>query len=184
MLNKLSKKDVINYSTIFAIVLVILSSFDHSFNMKVLISFFLMSIVIYWLTDDIYISLALSFIITFVYYITNNKMYENFENDKKEMKVDEIIKELSNISETMKKDDETEEKKKEITEDDINILDDDDKTPTEDNEYMESAKAQRETFRLINTIKQLDDTVKTLAPTLKQGASIIEKFKKLNLIVE
>ncbi len=190
MLNKLNRKDIINYSIAFAIFLVFLSSFDHSFNIKVLISFFLMSIIVYWLTNDIYKSVILSFIITFIYYTTNNNSYENFENQ--DLKVDDIVKELTNISETIKKDDEKDDEKDEkndenlskndITEDDLELFDDDDKTPTENNQYIESAKAQRETHRLINTIKQLQDTVEHLAPTLKQGATIIDKFKKLNLI--
>lgn len=185
--SKLNRKDIINYSMFFAIFLVILSTFDHSFNIKILINFFLLSIIIFWLTNDIYRSISIAFIITFIYYMTNNGMYETFDN--KDLKVDDIVKELTNISKTINKDnDDTEDdknNKEEITEDDINLLnDDDDKTPNESNKYMESAKAQRETFRLINTIKQLDDTVKHLAPTLKQGANIIEKFKKLNLIVD
>ena len=47
---------------------------------------------------------------------------------------------------------------------------------------MTPAKAQRETFRLIDTMKQLDDTMKSLAPTLKQCQGILERFKKLDLI--
>jgi hypothetical protein len=196
-LNKFNRKDIINYSIIFSIFLVLLSSFDHSFNIKVLISFFLLSIIIYWLTNNIYKSVAISFIVTFIYYITNNTSYENFENQ--DLKVDDIVKELTNISDTINKDNNEDEdnedkdnektyenldqeEKKEITEDDIELFDDDDKTPTESNKYIESAKAQRETHRLINTIKQLQDTVEHLAPTLKQGATIINKFKKLNLI--
>lgn len=187
--SKLNRKDIINYSMFFAVFLVILSTFDHSFNIKILINFFLLSIIIFWLTNNIYRSISISFIITFIYYITNNGMYETFDN--KDLNVNDIVKELTNISKNIHKDNEetedTKDDKKEITEDDINLLnddDDDDKTPNESNKYMESAKAQRETFRLINTIKQLDDTVKNLAPTLKQGANIIEKFKKLNLIVD
>lgn len=187
--SKLNRKDIINYSMFFAVFLVILSTFDHSFNIKILINFFLLSIIIFWLTNNIYRSMSISFIITFIYYITNNGMYETFDN--KDLNVNDIVKELTNISKNIHNNNEDTEDakddKKEITEDDINLLnddDDDDKTPNESNKYMESAKAQRETFRLINTIKQLDDTVKNLAPTLKQGANIIEKFKKLNLIVD
>ena len=41
------------------------------------------------------------------------------------------------------------------------------------------AVAQRETFRLINTVKQLDSTIKNLAPTLKQGKKILEAYEKI-----
>lgn len=41
------------------------------------------------------------------------------------------------------------------------------------------ASAQRETFRLIKTVEQLDTTIKELAPTLKSGKKIIEAYQKL-----
>lgn len=41
------------------------------------------------------------------------------------------------------------------------------------------AGAQRETFRLINTVEQLQNTIKELAPTLKSGRKIIEAYEKL-----
>jgi hypothetical protein len=41
--------------------------------------------------------------------------------------------------------------------------------------------AQRETFRLINTVKELDTTLKALSPALTQGKNVIDMMKKLNL---
>ena len=67
----------------------------------------------------------------------------------------------------------------------FNDIDDNDAPSLDsDNEFIKSTKAQKETFRLINTIKQLNHTVNNLAPALKQGANIIDKFKKLNLIAD
>jgi hypothetical protein len=43
------------------------------------------------------------------------------------------------------------------------------------------AEAQRETFRLIDTVKQLDDTIKALGPTLSQGQKIMNMFDKIKL---
>lgn len=42
------------------------------------------------------------------------------------------------------------------------------------------AGAQRETFRLINTVEQLQSTIKELAPTLNSGRKIIEAYEKLS----
>ncbi len=193
----LSKQDIISYSIFAAIVLVILSTFANNFNLRVIVSFFLMVIIIFWLTNDIYKAICVAFIITLVFYVTQNDVSEGFEN--KEIKVDEIVKELTDLSQKAaeEKPDEDEDKdstplnsvplnkKEEIQDDDVNLLEDEEKhenTPDLNNKYIESAKAQRETFRLINTIKQLDETVKNLAPTLKEGAGIIEKFRKLNLV--
>ena len=52
---------------------------------------------------------------------------------------------------------------------------------TSGNTYMTSSDAQKETFRLINTVKELDKTLKAISPTLTQGKNIIDMMKKLNL---
>ena len=43
------------------------------------------------------------------------------------------------------------------------------------------AEAQRETYRLIDTVKQLDSTLKALGPTLTQGKEIINMFDKIKM---
>jgi len=154
-----------NNSIIIAIILIILLTIIQNYEIKILVTFFLMAIIVFWITKNIYKSIIVSFMINLIFYLYNcRKMYEGFEQ-KEDIDVNKLLKELSG-----KKDDD-------ITEDDV------DKVPTKDNEYMKkSAAAQRETFRLIDTIKQLQDTVENLTPALKQGAGIIEQFKKLNLV--
>lgn len=206
---KFTKKDIIYYTIIATVILILLSTFIHHTDLKFLVIFFLMSIIIFWLINDFYKSILISFVITVILYLTSNTNMIDVEGFDSDIKVDEIVKELTDLSKTAnqlnertddkqsitvtkinddknnkidkKTDDKTDDKtSEEITEEDISLLNDD--TPSDKNKYMESAKAQRETFRLINTIKQLDDTVKHLAPTLKQGADIIDRFKKLKLI--
>lgn len=190
---KLNKKNIINYSIFLAIFLIILSTIIDSFNFKILINFFLMYIIIFWLTKDVYKSGLISFTITTIYYMTNVEYYENFEN--KDLNVEKLVKELSNISNTINTDDDVENNNDNADNiddnadniDDIKFDDiDDNDAPSldSDNEFIKSTKAQKETFRLINTIKQLNHTVNNLAPALKQGANIIDKFKKLNLIAD
>ena len=41
--------------------------------------------------------------------------------------------------------------------------------------------AQKETYRLIDTVKQLKDATESMAPILKEGKGIMEAFKKLNI---
>jgi len=186
---KLNKKNIINYSIFLAIFLIILSTIIDSFNFKILINFFLMYIIIFWLTKDVYKSGLISFTITTIYYMTNVEYYENFES--KDLNVEKLVKELSNISNTINTDDV--ENDAENNDDNADNIDDikfddidDNDAPSldSDNEFIKSTKAQKETFRLINTIKQLNHTVNNLAPALKQGANIIDKFKKLNLIAD
>ena len=55
------------------------------------------------------------------------------------------------------------------------------KSTSDDHTKLGAAGAQRETFRLINTVNELDKTLKALSPTLNQGKNIIEMMKKLNL---
>lgn len=50
-----------------------------------------------------------------------------------------------------------------------------------DKKNLTPAEAQRETFRLIDTVKQLDDTIKALGPTLTQGKQIMNMFDKIKL---
>ena len=123
-------------------------------------------------------------------------IYEGFD-------VEELAKELEDIAKTGKDPSSlvqtVSEEGNKIMEDDLNLLDDDaeeeeaeegaNKIVSEEEEesvqkYMSKmtpAKAQRETFRLINTMKQLEDTLKGMEPVLKRGANVIDKMKKLNL---
>ncbi len=61
---------------------------------------------------------------------------------------------------------------------------------TENNDDYDSNKnpddftphqAQKETFRLINTVNQLNKTITNLAPTIKQGRELLNMFDKLKL---
>lgn len=170
---------------IIVVILILLSTIVKNNIMRILVSFFLMTFISFCLTKDIYKSIGLSFFLSLIYYLTSPDIQEGFENE--EINVNSLVKELTNLAsknEEVNKEvnQDVKNSDKEITEEDTNLLEQDDNAPSEGNKYMESAKAQRETFRLINTIKQLDETVNSLAPTLKQGADIIEKFKKLNLI--
>ena len=50
-----------------------------------------------------------------------------------------------------------------------------------DKKNLSPAEAQRETFHLIDTVKQLDETIKALGPTLTQGKQIMNMFDKIKL---
>lgn len=43
------------------------------------------------------------------------------------------------------------------------------------------AKAQKETFQMIDTVKQLRDVIESLGPTLTQGKEVLKMYEKLNI---
>ena len=158
-------------------------------------SFLILTLIIYWMTRDYYLSIGISFILVLILYVSTVKtpFYEGFD-------VEELAKELEDVAQTgkdpsqiidkMKEIDENKEDK--ITDDDLGLFDEENEekiiqkeNKTEDyKKYMSTmtpVKAQRETFRLINTMKQLEDTLKGMEPVLKRGANVIEKMKALNL---
>ena len=47
--------------------------------------------------------------------------------------------------------------------------------------FSELAKAQQETFTMIDSVKQLQDVMKSLTPTLREGKKVIEMMQQLNL---
>lgn len=63
------------------------------------------------------------------------------------------------------------------------ILDDDNDEEKYNNnkspDKLTPAQAQRETFRMINTVKQLEETMKSMAPTIMEGKKILEAVDKM-----
>lgn len=79
-----------------------------------------------------------------------------------------------------------------VTMDDIADLDDmidedfskttkDNSTKNNNMNSIDHETAQKETFRLINSVKLLEKTIQDLAPTLKQGKNIIDALDKMKL---
>lgn len=155
--------------------LLLLSSFNLAPLASYLVSFFLIILIL----NLVLLSLGRAFVFTLVIlglvwlFWRRGAMdrYEFFETQKEEKIKDAVMKKANAEREVGEAD-----TFKDAEEDEEN-----DELPKAGDKYMESAKAQKETFRLIDTIKQLEETLAMLSPTLKEGATIIEKFKKLNL---
>tara|TARA_B110000971_G_C20005450_1_gene498906 strand:- start:1399 stop:1845 length:447 start_codon:yes stop_codon:yes gene_type:complete len=144
----------------------------------------------------IFTSVILVLLLTFVR--CNNNVTENFEDEDKKDEdkkdedkkdEDEILKGRTNVVRNI-------ENKKGDMSDDLGLseiskmlegLEDEKedekglKSTSDGNAKLGASGAQRETFRLINTVNELDKTLKALSPTLNQGKNIIEMMKKLNL---
>jgi len=176
------------YTIILVAILIFLSIFIRNIYGKCLITFSLITIMAYWISRNFYHAVSFAFIISLLLCMKDTPNYrESFENEglkDTDVNVNKLVKELTNLTDA-NVNNVNNVGKGAITEDDLNLFEEskeDDGIPDENNKYMQSTKAQKETFRLINTIQQLNDAVNQLAPTLQQGAGIIEKFKKLNLI--
>lgn len=168
-----------NYIIILAILLLISLAFVNNYYPKIVFSYLLLVIIIYLVKKNIYQSLFYSLIILIILNFFIDERYEYFDTTKLDDKSVNIPDDNADEKTDEKIDDDDE--RDDFDEKDLDMFTDNVPKGKTKDKYTNMAKAQRETFHLINTIKQLDDTVKNLAPTLKQGADIIEKFKKLGL---
>lgn len=184
-------KDNVLYYLVVVIILIILSTLFNNRSISFFICLAILTFIIDIFIKNIQKSFFISLFITLFLSYTNQNLefFDNPGDDKddsqKLVKIDDSTSddtEFDNIEEKDQfgEDDESDEKDKKNTKNAKNAKNAKNEKD-EGDEYVRAAKAQKETFRLINTIKQLDDTINGLAPTLKEGAKIIEKFKKLNL---
>lgn len=161
-------------------------------------------VLIYILVDHVVKNIIWSFIYTVViwtllYVILRNYLNinfsEGFENDNKEKKTDideDTKKRVSHLKDMIKKleggialtkDDLTE--KNDIKDYDFRkskvSSNEDAKTKDKSLDDLTPREAQKETFELINTVKQLKDTVNELAPVLKEGKTILSSLGALKI---
>ncbi len=131
----------------------------------------------------------------------DSKDFKNIDNGptNKTEKKDDInsytknMPDLEDIINTKNKKNETddEEHVNTLTSEDILHIEKDD---DDDDQYSKNSKkkvketdnykpheAQRETYRIINTVKQLKDTIDSLTPTIKSGQHILKMLEKFQL---
>ena len=128
----------------------------------------------------------------------NNSNEDKEDNGEKNKSIDlnNKVKDTKNMIESL--DNLIVNKNMDLKEDEVNGLDNseldkmlqysalDDKSEKQGNKNSDNktstltpAQAQRETFHLIDTVKQLDDTIKSLGPTLTQGKELLKMFDKI-----
>ena len=191
------------YLLILIIVLIILLQLNISNNLILLLLLITLTQVI--TKDYIYTLLITIPVFTILYFMKrkNERFSENFEdNDEEKSNNKKIKKKNTHDKETMKKVKHLKdiinklENGLSITDDDMieknNIKEHDFDSSIETEEdvlNMEKKdtkdytpnEAQKQTYKLIDTVKQLDSTIKTLAPTLEIGRKVIDKMKKYKL---
>lgn len=185
---------------IFFIILLII--FHNNDNIAIITAFGISYLLFNMFLKNKLLATGLSFLVLISLYLfkahNKSKYYENFETEEIMKQLDELSEKVttnnmvnsnSNTDTNKNSTDSSNVDENEDTNADKEIdiseidFDKDNSGNIDQNDvekkYMTASDAQKETFRLINTIKQLDDTVKNLTPTLKQGADIIDRFKKL-----
>lgn len=172
-----------------AVLLLIVLLFEVKLHviLKYLFTFLLIFIISNMLSKNMSFSLILSSVILVILFLMDNnnkntfENIENFENDKQriagEKGLDKILEKLDNGIK-LEEEDITEHNniKNESFDDKKDNLD------TKGNiEDYTPQQAQHETFKLIDTVKQLKHTIEALAPTLREGKQILSSFEALKI---
>lgn len=188
---------------ILLVVLIILHRQTNTIFQSIII-WVMIYIISYWCSSCVGISIISSILLILIlsFVRCNRHVLEKFDdkidedNKKDEDNKDDEKKVIAELLKSVKKEHlrNTDDKKVDKTSDDMSMIDiesmlkvssvDDDTSAVASEipaDQHTPASAQREAFRLINTVKQLDSTLKTLSPTLTQGKQIIDMMKKLNL---
>lgn len=153
-------------------------------DIKILLSVLISTLIVNFYINDIINSFIISVLIISIMYFINK-----IDNKKKSI-VYENFDSLQKIKKDYKKENKDSD---ELSKDSIKLINLDPASDSEDedkekklneNKKIEDygpADAQKETYRMIDTVKQLKTTVESLAPTIKEGRKILEAFKKLDL---
>ena len=184
-----------------ALIMVIVMRDNVDCNYSHIATLVLLYIIIDEMVDNIILSFiyaVLVWVVLFVilknYLNKSLKTMENFENDeKREKNLEKATKKrVSHLKDMIKKleggvaltKDDLEEKneigdydfkKSKVTEED------DERAKDKNMNDLTPREAQKETFQLINTVKQLKSTVNELAPLLKEGKSILSTLGALKV---
>ena len=189
---------------ILLIVLIILHKRTNTVFQAIVI-WLMLYIISYWCSSSIGISIMGSIILILLlsFVRCNKNVLENFDDEKKpdddekkpdddEKKPDDLLKDI--VEKTYNRN--IDSKISNQMSPNLGLLDiekmlkglEDSKEDSQGKQVSErsvsensASTAQRESFRLIDTVKELDSTIKSLSPTLTQGKQIIDMMKKLNL---
>lgn len=179
------------YLVIILVLLIILLQFK---IFPDIISFLTIFLILFLLSNDLLISLIISCIVYGILFLIKKRneqnfmlLNEGFENEKsghdKETKkrvqhLKKIINKLENgisLNEYDLKENNT---IKDYDFDNSKENEDDDKIASKKSpSSMTAHEAQKQTYKLIDTVQQLTETMKNLEPTLKSGQDILDKLE-------
>jgi energy-coupling factor transporter transmembrane protein EcfT len=199
-----SAKNMVNHNLIkilicIGLIVVIVLRNNDNCNYSHLASLVLLYIIIESIVNNIVLSFIYTVIVWVLLFVVltnylNLNLRENFENNEnREKNIDnQTKKRVSHLKNIIKKleggialtDDDLVEKNN-IKDYDFKksrvSKDEDENTKNKDVDDYTPREAQKETFQLINTVKQLKDTVTELAPILKEGKTILSSLGALKI---
>jgi hypothetical protein len=171
-----------------------------SVGVKLFTSFLIIFILYLNITNNIMIALIVAICAMIILYALHMNyvnvslgLYEGFEGNNL---IDKMNNENNDIKVKKKSTTDTDSVKFDVlTADDVKKIEDDDSLSDIDGEddvvtmsrhnkpikQYTPAEAQRETYNLIDTVKQLELTVKNITPTLTEGKRVLEAFEKMDL---
>lgn len=184
-----------------ALIMVIVMRDNVDCNYSHIATLVLLYIIIDEMVDNIVLSFVYAVLVWIILFVILKNYLkkgvgtmENFENDdKREKDLEKATKKrVSYLKNMIKKLEggvaltkEDMEEKNEIADYDFKksrVSDDEDEKAKDKNmEDLTPREAQRETFQLINTVKQLKSTVNELAPLLKEGKNILSTLGALKV---
>ena len=178
--------NVIKTIILISLLLMIISKDYNITDIKILLSVLILTLLINFYLNDFIYSFMLSVIINTILFCINK--LNNKLNNK-------VITENFDTIQKIEKDYKKENKNKdELTKESIKLINLDPASDSEDedkelnnNKKIDDygpADAQKETYRMIDTVKQLKTTFESLAPTIKEGRKILEAFKKLDINIK
>tara|TARA_B110000037_G_C17112684_1_gene502530 strand:- start:53 stop:607 length:555 start_codon:yes stop_codon:yes gene_type:complete len=158
-----------------------------------IVLFLILFTVIVMLSKNILVSIFMASIIFIILMELNKKkIYERFEEkEEHDKETQDRVKHLKNIINKL-------EKGLALNKDDLSEtntikdydFDDSKETDEDDDDVLISKKkpidmtaheAQKQTYKLIDTVRQLDNTIKTLKPTIDNGNDILKKLESFKL---
>lgn len=160
---------------------------------KDIILFSIILITVFIISKNVLLSIFVSSIIYLILRELNNmNIYERFDEKKEDhnKETNNRVKHLKSIIDKL-------EKGLSLNENDLKVnntikdhdFDDSKETDDDDDDIISKKKtsnmtayeAQKQTYKLIDTVKQLSDTIETLKPTIDNGNEILKKLENFEL---
>jgi len=183
------------YTVLLVILLLLVTAADIRGDFRTASSMAMAAIVTFWITGNPLYGLYMAVVVLFLFYILSDtslvQKIEQFDNAQK------LPEALEDVETRLKpKDEELGGEPASDTDaafmNALNRSSAEDESPprvgdsvmkkySDKMETRDLARAQKETFELINSVKQLQDVVESLAPTLREGKKVMDMFEQLKL---
>ncbi len=187
------KEKVREYTILLVILLLLILASDVRGNYSMFCSVCIAGIITYWITRNPIYSLYSGVAVLFLFYLLSNtsliKVFERFESAHQLDGALEDVETRLKITNEPEPEDDAETALMNVLNNTTNtqeisvpkVGDPSMKKYATSIQTRDLATAQKDTFAMINSVKQLQDVITSLGPTLKSGAKVMQLMKSLNL---